>query len=91
MRTNPFYGNRTVSTGTPVQLSTSSERMERGLLIKSMSANTGVLYIGFDSSVTTGNGYPLSAGQDTVIPVLDPSFIFVVASATGTDIRFIGV
>lgn len=91
MRTSPFYGNVTVGSGSVVQITTSDERLERGLLVKSSETNNGIIYVGFNDLVTTGNGYPLNSGAELVLPVLDPSNIHAISNTDNNDLRFIGM
>lgn len=43
----------------------------RWFQIKALPGNSGVLYVGNDGAddVTSGNGYPLSAGDDIIVEV----------------------
>lgn len=90
MRTAPFYGSISVGTGV-VQVTNSTERLERGLLVKSITSEGGTVYLGYDSSVSTGNGYPLSSGDQIVFPLIDPALLYAVANTGNNDIRFVGL
>lgn len=87
MRSEPFYGKITIGTGVS-QVTSTDEKLERGLLLRS---NTSTVYIGFNASVTTGNGYPLVSGSELVIPIIDPQKVYAVAATTGNDLRYMAM
>jgi len=60
---NAGYGN--VSIGTTVGTIVSADTDRRALIIQNLGA--GTLYIGFDSAVTTTNGFKLASGESLEI------------------------
>ena len=83
-----FVTGRKSSIGTSaVQLTTATTHNSRGVQIVANSTNTAVVYVGI-STVTADaadgtDGFPLAAGESIVIPVIDPSTVYLIAS-TGT-------
>lgn len=66
------------------------------ILIKASPDNSGRVYVGTDNTVTADStdatdGFELSAGESVVVEIDDPSKIFVIASATGQKVFWIGV
>lgn len=90
MRSEPFHGQVTVGTGV-VQVTSIDEKLERGLLIQAIDTNSGTIYVGFNGDISTSNSYPLTPGAELILPVIDPQKIYVIASTTGNDLRFIGM
>lgn len=88
--TGPIQHGATVVGASIVPLSSSTSPFNRGVTITSLSANTGVVYVGA-AGVTTSNGFPLSSGQSVTIEATSPSDCFVIASAAAQEIRWLGV
>ena len=84
-----FATGRKSSIGTSaVQLTTTS--------IHADSTNSVKVYVGISTVTTdmadTTDGFPLSAGESVVIPVIDPSTIYVRAvSGTSSKVFFVTV
>ena len=57
--------------------------------IKVVPAGTQVVYIG-NSTVTTSNGYPLSASDSVCFPAVNLNQIYVVAASTGSTVAWFG-
>jgi hypothetical protein len=75
-----------------VQMSSSTTILKSGVNIKSHQQNSGKIYIGGDSNVTTNTsngGYPLSAGEEMFIECKSPNMIYVIGDATGLTACFI--
>ena len=51
----------------------------KGVYVRAATANTIVIYVGNDN-VTASDGYPLPAGEEVLIPIENPSKVFVVAT-----------
>ena len=61
-------GTTTVTTaGTEVQVRNVAAEKVRAISFKARVANTGVIYVGGDSAVSSTNGYTLSAGESVSI------------------------
>ena len=64
-----YNGKVLVTTaGTRVQLTTDVTKITSGIIIKALSTNTGLIYIG-DVSVSAANGYQLAASDTAFIEV----------------------
>lgn len=87
--------NRDVDTAAE-QLTTTSSVALQGVLIRADTSNTGVVYVGFSSSVTAGttdatDGMPLLAGESLEVEIRDPSTIYVIASANNQIVYWMAV
>ena len=83
------YGQITVGT-TETQLTTVSTPCRKGVLVKAISTNTGIVYIG-KTGVTTISGYELTAGEAVSIEIDNVNKIFAIASVAGQGVCWIGV
>lgn len=72
---------------TIVQLKTTSKHLIKGVLIKSLAANTGKIYIG-GADVSTGNGYELSAGQSVLWPEADIVNVYAISDTASQGLCF---
>ena len=80
---------------TAVQLTTSKDRLKRGMLIKAAAGNGGIVYVGSSSAVTAGDtdatdGFELSAGDSVLVEVNNPSIVFAIADGADQKIFWIG-
>lgn len=71
-----------------VQLSSNS--LKQGVVIKASSSNTGIVYIGNSSGVTTSSGFELGAGESVTIPINNTNLVYLIANASGQSISFVG-
>ena len=83
------YGQTTIGT-IETQLIAVSTPCKKGVLVKALSINTGIVYIG-KIGVTTTTGYELTAGEAVTVEVDDVNKIFGVADAAGQKVSWIGV
>lgn len=77
------------------QVTTTSMAANRGVLITSDPANTGVVYIG-NSDVTAGtadatDGIPLNAGEGVFIEINNANKLYAIASAVNQKVFFLVV
>jgi len=94
--TNPLASQRTsiahnqVTVGTTaVQLSNVTIPSGFSVVVKALAGNTGKVYIGL-SSVTTSNGYELSAGEEAPpLQISNLNVLYAVADAAGQKICYI--
>lgn len=87
------YGHTVVGV-TPVQLCVSF-RTTRGILLRCPGSsdptpNTVCVWVG-DSRVTVGTGMPLPPGQAIIIPIDDPSQLYLISTAASQDVAWMGV
>ena len=91
-----FATGRKSSIGTSALQVTSSTHVSRGVQIIADSTNAVKVYVGL-STVTADSadgtdGFPLAAGESVVVPVSDPSLIYVIApSGSSSKVFFITV
>jgi len=79
--TGPCIVNQATVGVTAVQLRSSLYPCMTGVTVKASAANTGKIYVGLSSGVTTANGFQLSANQSQLFPVSDASAVWVIADA----------
>ena len=83
-------GQTTVTTaGTEVPLN--ADQPCNAVIIKALPANTGVMYIGNNSSnaITSTTGYPLSANEYVVIETKNLNSWYVDATVNGEGVAWI--
>lgn len=87
--TTPYNGKKTVTTaGTRVTLA--SSQAVKSVTIKALATNTGLIYVG-DSSVSSSNGYQLSAGESISIDIANLNTVNLDSSVSGESVTYIGV
>ena len=92
-----FATGRKSSIGTSAaQLTTSHVHAKRGVQIVADSGNSGSVYVGISTvtadSADATDGVPLAAGESDVVPVIDPTTIYVrAASGSSSKVFFITV
>ena len=74
-----------------VEVISSSQTATVGYLLKSLSTNTGKLFIGFDNTVTSSNGFELSAANDGIFLPLKTCSIWVISDTAAQTVSFIVV
>jgi len=87
-RSSFSHGQVTVGI-TAVQLPSASA--VKGVLVKAHKDNTGKVYVGNSSTVTTSTGFELAAGEAVVIEVDNANRIWVIADAADQKISWIAV
>ena len=86
-----FLTGRKSSIGTTALQLTTTSHVSRGVQVIADSTNSVKVYVGL-STVTGTDGFPLAAGESIVIPVSDPSTVYVRApSGTSSKVFFIAV
>ena len=91
-----FATGRKSSIGTSAVQLTSTSHVSRGVQVIADATNSVIVYVGL-STVTTDaadgtDGFPLSAGESIVVPVIDPSLIYVRApSGSSSKVFFMTV
>ena len=66
-----------------------SNAASQGVLIKSLSSNTGTVYVG-PSTVTTSNGYPLAPGESISYPVSNSNLVYIIGTNTSDVVAVTG-
>ena len=93
---NFFTGSKTGITTTAVTLASTELHAQRGVQICAATGNANPIYIGQSASVTADSaestdGYPLSAGESIVIPVIDPNTIYLISAAGTGKVFYVSV
>lgn len=82
-------GQKTVTTaGTAVQLSVLGAAAVHGVRVKALHANTGDIYVG-KSTVASGNGFVLDAGEEAYIQCSNANQIYIDSSVNGEGVSFL--
>jgi hypothetical protein len=81
------YGQTTIGT-TEVQLPAAA--CVKGVLVKALSTNTGIVYIG-KTGVLATTGYELTAGEAVTIEVDNVNKLFAIADTADQKVSWIGV
>lgn len=85
------YGQITTIGASALQMVTAATPVFSGTQVKALAANSGKVYMGLTSSVTTTSGWELSAGNELFISraeAPDASGIYVIASATSQGVCY---
>jgi len=90
-RVSPFMAYNQLTVGTSATpLVTSSIPLMFGVVVKADINNSGNVYVG-DSSVSTSNGYCLTAGEGIAFEIYDASKVYVVADTDNQKVYWLGV
>jgi len=63
-----------------------NDSVVRGVVLKAFGTNSDTIYVG-DSGVTTGVGFPLTAGESVVLP-LNSMTIYAIADAASQKLAW---
>ena len=85
--TEIFYGQTNITDSATV-IGASGDLVASEMTVKAMVANSGSVWLG-DSSVATGTGFELKAGQQVTVTVGSPSDLYAIASSSGDDVSWI--
>jgi hypothetical protein len=85
--TEIFYGQTNVA-ATATVLGASGDLVASEVTIKAMSGNVNSLWLG-DSSVATGTGFELKAGQQITVTAGSPSDLYLIATSANDDVSWI--
>lgn len=69
----------------------SSQAVPRGaeVAVKALSGNAGTVYVGFDSSVSSSDGFELGPGSSVSMAVSEVSNVYVDADNSGDGVSWI--
>lgn len=82
------YGHKAVTTaGTAVALGTTAPIPSGLVLIKALSANAGLIYVG-GSAVDNANGFQLSAGDVVYWPATDLADVYIDSAENGEGVCY---
>lgn len=92
---NIFYtGTKSAIGSSGVQVTTLNVKCNRGLQLSAPTSNSGIVYIGNRSSFTYGtvdatDGFPLHSGESILLPIRDPSKVYVASPVGGQLVNWI--
>lgn len=78
-----YTGQQTVNTS-QVQLSSASHALINGLVIKSLSTNSGIIYVSL-TGVTASTGDILEPGERLGFAVSNTNLLYIISAASTTD------
>lgn len=88
--TGPLAHGAKTSIGTSeAALSSSTAKLNRGVVVKALATNPGIVYVGI-TGVTTSTGFPLYPGDDVTVEATSASQVYLIGSTTGNEVRWIG-
>lgn len=74
---------------TAAKLLNSGHRAYSYVLLEADAANGNDVYVGHDGSVSASNGWRLDAGQNVMIPINDPSKIWIIGGAADQKVKWL--
>ena len=82
------YGQKSSIGTSAVAAVGSATPLDYGVVVKALAGNSGTVYVGFDSSVTSSTGFPLAAGEVMFFEVAalagrDLAALYLIGSASG--------
>ena len=63
----------------------------KGVSISVEFSNLGTLYVGYDSNVTSSNGFPLEAGDSMYLPIDNPNKVYCIADTAGQKVYWLAI
>lgn len=87
-------GQKTVAVAnTAAQLTASTTAMYNGAVVQALSANVGLVYVGFANTTGLGGAHPgfeLAPGQACPLGLVDLSLVYVTGATVGDGVCFVG-
>ena len=62
-----------------------------GVELQASSNNSGIIYIGASSSLTSSNGYELPPGGVKYFPISNLNMLYAMADVNGDKLKYVGV
>lgn len=92
--TRQFFFQIPLDTGSLVVdaevVSQGPQQQTKGVVrLKASDANSGVVFVGYRANLTPGDGYPLLAGQEIELRILDLSLFYAVADLAGQRLHWV--
>lgn len=87
--TGVFNGQETVDSAGTAQAIGSSQALNRGVTVKALAGNAGLVYVG-NSGVDSTNGFELAAGEAVYMETDNVADIFVDAANNDDGVSWIG-
>jgi hypothetical protein len=83
-------GQTTVGTSA-IEVITSAQVANVGYLLKSLSTNTGLIYVGFADTVSASNGFELASANDGIFLPLQTCSIWCISDTAAQTVSYIVV
>jgi len=83
-----FNGQQAVASAGTAEALATTQALQRGVLVKALSTNTGLMYVG-DEDVDSTNGFELEAGDMTYIEIDDLAKVYVDAAEDGEGVSYV--
>lgn len=81
------HGNVVVA-ATATRITAAGTLANFGVRIKAAEGNAEAIYIG-GAGVTTGNGYPLAAGEELALPIGNANDVYAISASGNQNLRAI--
>lgn len=87
------HGSKTSIGTTPLQMVVASTPADKGVVVKSVNANSGTVYVGNSDVTLLGvsdatDGFEIGGGESITLPVDDANKIWVVATVAGQAVTW---
>ena len=83
-----YHGQKAVASAGTAEALAGTQALQRGVLVKALSTNTGLMYVG-DEDVDSTNGFELEAGDMTYIEIDDLAKVYVDAAEDGEGVSYV--
>lgn len=89
-----FTGTKSAIGSSGVQVTNLNVRCSRGLQLSAPSSNSGIVYISNRQNMTYGtadatDGFPLHSGEAMLLPIRDPSKVYVASPVGGQLVNWV--
>lgn len=86
-----FVAGQTSVGVSAVQVQSSSQVCRHGVQVKANMGNTGIIYVGHSSGVTTSNGYELGPGESVFVPIDNVNKVYVISDTASQGISWLAI
>ena len=83
-------GSATIGTSSS-QMTTSSFSCNKGVTVTADMSNSGTIFVGNSTGVTSTSGFPLEAGDAIFLPIDNPTKIYLIADASSQKALYVAV
>lgn len=86
-----FYVDNTTVGTSEVQVIPQALKILKGVQLKALSANSGIIYISNEGGASTSTGFPLSAGEGIFIPIKNVTKIRAISDTVSQSLRWLAI
>ena len=72
-------------------MTTSSFSCNKGVTVTADMSNSGTIFVGNSTGVTSTSGFPLEAGDAIFLPIDNPTKIYLIADASSQKALYVAV